>query len=323
MLDQYGRTIEYMRISITDRCNMRCLYCMPDGIVTSTREDLLTYEEILKLCRIAVTLGIVKFKITGGEPLVRRGCIEFIRRLKNTPGVKQVTMTTNGLLLDENLDELARIGIDGINVSIDSCNEERYKKLTGVNTASAGAVTAAVCRGVGLGIKMKVNSVLLEEMKDDITVLASLAEDYPVDVRFIELMPIGRGSMLNGIEMEEAMNLLRERWNNLKSVNIKRGNGPAHYYSASELKGHIGFISAISHKFCFDCNRVRLTSEGILKPCLCYEKGVDFRSLLRGGAEDEVIRTKLKSCVYGKPGFHSFLEHENITEHKNMYQIGG
>lgn len=322
MTDQYGRVIDYMRVSITDRCNLRCRYCMPEGVVLAEHGDLLTYEEILRVCRAAVSLGIVKFKITGGEPLVRRGCTDFIARLKALPGVEQVTLTTNGLLLSKHLAALCQAGIDGINISLDTMDGAVYRELTG-SDADASTVVQAVRECTARGLRVKTNTVLLERTLPGVVELAALARELPVDVRFIELMPIGEGAALKGVPMDAALGLLRERWPDLHPVEERRGNGPARYYACRNLMGRIGFIDAVSHRFCGRCNRVRLTSTGMLKPCLCYEEGTDFRALLRADRDDAALRNAIQACVWRKPQAHCFARSREITERGAMNQIGG
>jgi cyclic pyranopterin phosphate synthase len=312
-----------MRVSITDRCNLRCKYCMPNGVALGSHAEMLTYEELLRVCGIAVDLGVDHFKVTGGEPFARLGCAAFIARLRALPGVRQVTLTTNGLLLKENLPELLRAGIDGMNVSLDTPDASLYRKLTGDGGADAQKVLAAIEASVTSGIKTKVNAVLLEECFDSLLELAALAERMPVDVRFIELMPIGEASAMRGIGMDVALSRLRERWPDLSAAKEKRGNGPARYFSASGLKGKIGFIDAMSHSFCESCNRVRLTPNGMLKPCLCYGDGEDLSALLRNGGSDGEIRERMRACIEAKPKAHCFSRIEDITEHRIMSAIGG
>lgn len=323
MKDQFDRNIDYMRISITDRCNLRCAYCMPRDIRKKEHEEILTYEEILRICRAAVTLGIAKFKITGGEPLVRRGCVPFMQSLKELPGSAQVTLTTNGILLAGYLDTLADCGIDGINISIDSLDAKKYKELTGCAGAEVAKVLAALERGASLGLRMKVNAVLLDQTEEDLTALASIAARHPIDVRFIELMPIGEGRARKGMPIGQALKILRCSWPDLAPTSETRGNGPARYYRSRGLLGRIGCIDALSHAFCGGCNRVRLTSTGYLKPCLSYEEGTDLRALLRGGATDDELCLTLQNGIYCKPRAHSFLDKSGATEHRNMNQIGG
>lgn len=323
MLDQYGRTIDYMRISITDRCNLRCRYCMPEAVESVSHCDVLRYEEILRICRAAARLGISKFKITGGEPLVREGCTEFIEHLKNTEGVSQVTLTTNGLLLADKLPALYDAGIDGINISADTLDSARYGEITGYKGNGTQKLLEVLEKCSAMGIKTKVNAVLLEQTENDAPELAGIAERLSVDVRFIELMPIGFGTTMKRVSPDDILAVLRESWPDLTETDEKRGNGPAHYYKSSGLKGRIGFIDAVSHKFCSECNRVRLTSTGMLKPCLCYSDTTDLRALIRSGCKDEELKSALERAVYQKPRAHCFDDGAQITEQHIMSQIGG
>ncbi len=323
MTDQYGREINYMRISITDRCNLRCRYCMPDGIQLASHDEILTYEEMLRVAQQAVKLGITRFKVTGGEPLVRLGCTSFVGMLKQLPGAEQVTLTTNGLLLGDHLEELLRAGLDAVNISLDTRSSETYSRLTGYTGDALPQLMALLERCTAYHIPTKLNVVLLEENRDELPELAAIAAWLPVDVRFIELMPIGRGAAASGFAPEQALDMLMRRWPDLSPVEGKRGNGPARYYASAALKGHIGWIDAVSHSFCADCNRVRLTSTGLLKPCLCYETSTDIRALLRGGASDADLREAMYQTICAKPRAHCFSARESITEQKNMSQIGG
>ena len=323
MIDQFGRSIDYLRISITDRCNLRCRYCMPQGAEPLGHGDILRFEEILRVCRAAAALGVTRFKITGGEPLVRRGCAELVAGIKAIPGAEQVTLTTNGLLLDAQLDALLEAGLDAVNVSLDSLDPARCRAISGSPAADPARLLAVLRRCCGRGLRTKINTVLLPENRDDWVPLAALAGELPLDVRFIELMPIGFGGRIERVRPEEALEALRARWGDLRPCAEKRGNGPAHYYRSDALTGRIGFIDAVSHKFCASCNRVRLTSTGLLKPCLCFDSGCDLRALLRGGASDEALREALRGAIYEKPRSHSFDEAERITERRLMSQIGG
>ncbi|MGM9522295.1 MAG: GTP 3',8-cyclase MoaA [Oscillospiraceae bacterium] len=323
MTDQYGRIIDYMRFSITDRCNLRCRYCMPDGVPFTPHAEILTYEELLRVATQAVKLGITKFKITGGEPLVRRGCTELIRQIKAISGVRQVTLTTNGLLLEPVLDELIDAGLDAVNISIDTLDRHKYEQISGVSGGGPDKVLRLLELCTGKQLRTKVNTVLLQENREDLIPIASLAKDLPLDVRFIELMPIGSGSTMRGASPDEALKRLKAVWPDLTPTKEVRGNGPAHYYRSTELKGFIGFIDAVSHAFCDGCNRVRLTSTGFLKPCLCFDQGTDLRLLLRSGASDEELYRAMERTIYNKPRAHRFSDPAEVTEQKKMSQIGG
>jgi len=323
MLDQYGRKIDYMRISVTDRCNLRCRYCMPEPVDAVQHADILRYEEILRICRAAAELGITKFKVTGGEPLVRGGCTEFITALKKQPGTEQVTLTTNGMLLEANLGALTAAGLDGVNISLDTTDNARFRRITGYGGDGADTLLHVLEECCARGLKTKINAVLLEETEADASALTAIAERLPVDVRFIELMPIGFGTTMRRVSPEDILAALKERWPDLVPTDEKRGNGPAHYYKSAALLGRIGFIDAVSHKFCAGCNRVRLTSTGQLKPCLCYADSADLRALIRGGCTDGELKEALRAAVYRKPHAHCFDTNDIITEKHAMSQIGG
>ena len=323
MLDNFGRTIDYMRISLTDRCNMRCKYCMPHDIAAVSHEEVLRYEEFLKICQAAIAVGINRFKITGGEPLVRKGALDFLAALKKLPGVRSVTLTTNGYYLQEALPRLQQIAVDGINISIDTLDPIAYTRLTGVD--GCARVLAALKASVERKLRTKLNVVLLKDNSEQILLLAKLAETMAVDVRFIELMPIGYGRNFQGITEEEALKLLRTRYPDLLPSREKLGNGPAVYYDSKYLQGKLGFIAANTHKFCQHCNRLRLTSMGFLKPCLCYEDGVDLRAILRSANQDvpTLLCQAIQTAIAAKPQGHCFNNQAKVTEEKNMNQIGG
>ena len=322
MKDQFARTINYIRFSITDRCNLRCTYCMPNGVALERHEDLLSYEEFLQVAQAAVELGITRFKVTGGEPLVRRGCVEFLRRLKALPGVEQVTLTTNGVRLAPLAPELAAMGLDGVNISLDAADPTAFANITGVDCYRQ--VQEGIEAALTAGLKTKLNCVLLPGCEPRLPALAELAAHRPLDVLFIEVMPIGEGAWNAGPTREAALNILRARWPDLHPVQEVRGNGPAHYYASSGLRGRIGMIDAVSHKFCEGCNRVRLTSTGLLKPCLCYGEGVDLRAVLRGPQPTgEALKEVLRQAVWKKPRAHCFDDAQAITEQHSMSEIGG
>lgn len=324
MVDSHGRKIDYMRISITDRCNLRCQYCMPEELPSIGHTEILRFEEILEICRHAVTLGITKFKVTGGEPLVRKGCISFLRNLKALPGVEQVTITTNGVMLKEYLPELEDIGIDGINISLDTLNASTYENITRRDEFSR--VWEAIVAAQATKIRTKINCVLLKNMNDhEFFELVHLAKDYNLDVRFIEIMPIGYGKGFEGFNKKELLAQIAEKYPDYEIVQKSRGNGPASYISIPGFKGCIGFIDAIHGKFCDQCNRIRLTSDGILKLCLYYENGIDLKKLLRTGNSSEELLEAMKKTIYKKPSEHQFhlIAKEGSEELKKMSQIGG
>lgn len=319
--DQYQRNIGYMRISVTDRCNLRCQYCMPHGMQWLEHSQILTYEEIVRLARIAITLGIRRFKLTGGEPLVRHDLVGLVSQLSSLEGCEQVTLTSNGILLAEQAEALAQAGLQAVNISLDTLDRAQYKAITGQDALDK--VLESIQASLQAGLKVKINTVLLQENESQLVRLASLAQNQPVDVRFIELMPIGSGAQGRGLSPHKARERLKQHWPDLADVQEKRGNGPAHYQASAGLQGRIGWIEAVSHTFCNECNRIRLTSTGQLKPCLCYEHGMDFRALLRGGASDEELAAQMRQLIFEKPKAHCFEDAGQITEHRQMVQIGG
>lgn len=311
-----------MRISITDRCNLRCRYCMPAGAKLCPREEILTYGEILRLARLGAELGIRHVKVTGGEPLVRKNCSYLIKELKKLPGIENVTMTTNGVRLKEELPNLLDAGLDAVNISLDTLERAEYGRLTGFDKLPD--VLEAMEAAVGSGIRVKVNGVLLKNaVLSNYGVLLRLAEKMPVDVRLIEMMPIGLGKKYAAIGHGELLEELQKAYPGMEKEGKKHGFGPAVYYRIPGWRGSIGFISAVHGKFCENCNRVRLTSKGFLKTCLCYEDGVDLRELLRGGARDGDIRTAMEEAISRKPVSHCFGNPGQMTESGGMSAIGG
>lgn len=321
MKDLQGRDINYMRISITDRCNLRCKYCMPDGIELLPMSEILKFEEILRVCRQAVELGITRFKITGGEPLVRRRCVELIRQIKALPGVEQVTMTTNGVLLSSHLDELLDAGLDAVNISLDTLERRRFEEITGFDQLPE--VLKSIDAAAGSGLRVKVNAVLQKDKNaDEWQDILKIAEKQSIDVRFIEMMPIGKGRECDGISNDELLGKIQKQYLGVCKDDSVHGNGPAVYYHIPGFIGSVGFISAIHGVFCRSCNRIRMTAIGDLKPCLCYRDTVSVREAARYGTDQE-IREKLREAIEMKPKQHCFDMEEDITEQHKMVQIGG
>lgn len=321
MKDTFDRTIDYMRVSITDRCNLRCEYCMPDGVQLCSHEDILTYDEILLVCKEAVSLGIVKFKITGGEPLVRKDCACLIKNIYEIPGVEQVTLTTNGVLLKDQLAELKEAGLKNINISLDTLDREKYLKVTGFDKINQ--VLDSIKAAMDAGMKVKINAVMHDRgYQKDFKELVEFAKDKPLDVRFIEMMPIGYGADAYLVSNETLMKELNETYKGVEPDDDIKGNGPAVYYKIPGFNGSIGFISAIHGKFCRNCNRIRLTSLGEIKSCLCFDNGISLKDAIKNKDSKEINRL-LKDSINEKPEEHCFGDLENITERKNMIQIGG
>ena len=323
MLDRYGRVINYLRISVTDRCNLRCCYCMPEGVQDVGMKNILTFEEIWEIVRTGVSLGITHIRITGGEPLVRKGCVDLIRGIREIPGVETITMTTNGVLLGNYGKQLKEAGVDGVNISLDTLDPEEFYKITGKRELQE--VLAGIRAAKTAGLPVKLNAVNRKEL--DPIPLVRYAQEENLPLRFIEMMPVGYGKKYVGRSNEELRETLEavcgkaECMTNREELS-RMGSGPAVYYQFTDLKVPVGFISAIHGKFCDTCNRIRLTAEGYLKLCLCYDKGADLRRALREG-EKENLRTIMEETIFRKPAAHCFEHPEEMTETHEMIKIGG
>lgn len=320
MTDKYGRKIDYMRISITDKCNLRCRYCMPDNVQLKAANELLTCEEIVIAVKEAASLGICKIKITGGEPLLRNDCAELISMLKAVRGVESITLTTNGILLSEYVEALKEAGISGINVSLDTIDSVEYKRLTGFDYLYK--VIAGIKRARALSVPIKINSVLMEETVGNVGELVEFADNEGIMLRFIELMPLGRGKAFNSVSNNFVMEMLTEGYGIPVLDKGLYGNGPAVYYSFPALNMPVGFISPVHDKFCNKCNRIRLTSTGGIKSCLCYSEEISIREYLRD-KNTTAVRNAIELALRNKPREHCFENRVGITEMKNMVQIGG
>ena len=325
MFDSKGRNIHYLRLSVTDLCNLRCRYCMPDGVDKLEREDILTYEEFLRLAALFARCGVDTVRVTGGEPLVRKGVEQLVKGLKAIPGIRKVTMTTNAVLLEQQLPALLEAGLDSVNISLDTLDPALFAKITARDEFAA--VKAGIHAALESGIPVKLNCVPQVGVNEgELEALAALAEDKPLQVRFIEMMPIGYGAAMPCISGPELLARFRRRWPELAPLPgaacAALGDGPAVYYTVPGWKGDIGFIAAVHGKFCASCNRVRLTSQGFLRPCLASETGCDLRTLLRGGAADEELLQAIRETIWSKPREHHFGDN-SMPATRGMYRIGG
>ncbi len=310
--DSYGRTIDYMRVSVTNKCNLRCLYCMPGSCSDSC--DMLSVEDILTVCSCAAELGIRHIKLTGGEPLLRRDCAELVYELKRINGIRTVTLTTNGILLKKYADKLFDSGIDGINVSLDTLDREKYKYITGADELYS--VIDGIQRAEERGIFVKINSVIMRGInEDDISSILLFVKHRPVVVRFIELMPVGEGSKYIGVSGADIL----EKLGNAKLYTKRIGSGPAVYYNVEGYRGIIGFIDPMSNKFCHKCSRLRLDCEGRLRSCLAYDDGFDMLPAIKTGRE--AVKDVIKKAVAEKPLGHCF--EKGVAPKDGMYCIGG
>lgn len=328
MLDRQGREISYLRISVTDRCDLRCRYCMPEnGISWVEHREILTYEEILHLVGLFAQLGIHRIRLTGGEPLVRQDLPRLVAGIKRTPGVRWVGLTTNGILLKEQLPALLAVGVDGINLSLDTLDRQQYAAITRRDALyrALDGLNAALSAAASDRLTLKINCVPTAENAGQWVPLARIARDNErTDVRFIELMPIGLGAEFPCRTEAEVRAALETAFGPAIPCPQEHGGGPSRYVTFPGFRGRVGFISAITHQFCSGCNRVRLTATGFLKTCLQYRAGVDLRGLLRNGSEDQAILAAIEAAVQEKPAAHHFhTGRDTEDETRTMNQIGG
>ena len=318
LYDSYGRNHDYLRVSITDRCNLRCIYCMPpEGIELKYHEEMLTYEEIIRIISLMSSLGVQNIKITGGEPLLRRGIPSFLKKIKSINGIEKITLTTNGLLLGEYIND---IEADGINISLNTLDKERYKKITGNKDTEPQNILNYIDQLIKKQTIVKINCVPIKTVnEEDIIPLTAFAKEKNIIVRFIELMPIGCASNLQAISGKETAAQIENTFGALTKINNISGSGPAVYYSLTGFMGKIGFINAVTHNFCETCNRLRLTSDGLLKLCLSSDLTLDLRKPLREGASDKYLTKIIQEFVQKKPKLNSFPAHHPAC----MSKIGG
>ncbi|MDR1713730.1 MAG: GTP 3',8-cyclase MoaA [Coriobacteriales bacterium] len=332
-IDQHGRTIDYLRISVTDRCNLRCLYCMPEeGVAWKPHDAMLSLEEILHFVEIAAGEGFSRIRLTGGEPLVRLGIVDLVRNIAQTPGIERVAMTTNAILLPDFADSLREAGLDRVNISLDTLDPKQFTHIT--RWGRIEDVFAGIEAALRVGFDpVKINSVVVRSLHQDLLAFAKLSLDRPLHVRFIEYMPVGASCGGDGlgwtaddtIPNEELIELLNQQaeaegLGKLLPLNDRRpeGWGPARYYEFAGAQGTVGFISALSRHFCGECNRLRMTAEGQLRPCLFSDDEYDVRAALRSG-DDAAVRAALHVALGAKPDEH----HNRVGTDRLMSQIGG
>lgn len=326
MRDQLGRQVNYLRISVTDRCNFRCRYCMPPaGIELMPMAEILTYEELLRVIAVLGRQGIDRIRLTGGEPLVRKGIIDFIRRIKETGQIWDLALTTNGSLLEGVALQLRQAGLDRVNISVDTANPGRFKTITGGGDFSA--VWRGVQRALEVGLApVKLNVVMTELLtEEDVQFFVQQIFRQPLVVRFIEYMPVGRCGIHTGYStaaLREA--ILRVSPGGLQPIAGPTGNGPAKYYTLPGAQGAVGFITPMSEHFCHNCNRIRLTADGKIKPCLLSDQEVDIKTLLRSGADEQQLYDRFNLALYQKKAKHHLTYQQKEAEvTRNMFQVGG
>jgi GTP 3',8-cyclase len=329
MLDKVNRKIDYLRISITDRCNLRCVYCMPTaGIPRLPHEAVLRYEEILRIVKVAAARGIKKVRLTGGEPLVRKGVTSLVREVAATPGIEDLSLTTNGILLGRMALELADAGLKRVNVSLDSLDPDRFRELT------RGGELKDVLEGIHQAEEagfdpIKINVVAIKGFNDEeVREFARLTLLKPYQVRFIEFMPIGHRAMWEDSKVMTESEIM-ERISALGELTpVKQGGqwghaGPAKLYRLPGAKGIVGFISPLSNHFCGSCNRLRLTADGKIRPCLFSETEIDLKTPLRSGCDDAELSRLISIALSVKPEGHSIADGVKDKYRRTMSRIGG
>ncbi len=318
MIDSYGRNINYLRISITDLCNLRCKYCMPEkGIEKIPHNEILRLEEIEELARIFVSLGVNKIRITGGEPLIRKGILNLIENIGKIEGLKDFAMTTNGIFLKKYAKDLKNAGLNRVNISLDTLNEEKYRDITKGGDIKEVLKGIEEAKKVGL-TPIKLNVVLIGGLnEDEIEDFVDLTKNENIDVRFIELMPIGQAKDWS-LDKFISNKIVLEKVKELKEITKEDISSPAKYYKLPNSKGKVGLINPISCKFCDNCNRIRLTADGKIKTCLHSNEEIDLRTPLRKG---EDLRKIITDVVINKPKEHNLENGEYIE--RNMTTIGG
>lgn len=331
MIDKHDREINYLRISITDRCNLRCVYCMPkEGISFIGHDDILRYEEMARIVKIAIKTGIIKVRVTGGEPLVRRGVIGFLSSLNEMAGLRDISLTTNGILLEDYADRIFDAGIRRINVSLDSLVPERYRDIT--RGGDLNRVIQGIRKAHRTGFSpIKINVVAMKGFNDDeILDFAKLTMDRPYQVRFIEFMPVGNSAMENSRGYFSNDEIIRRinAFSPLEAASVESdgADGPARLYTLKGAQGKIGFISAMSHGFCSTCNRLRLTADGHLRACLLAdEPTADLKTPLRSGCTDSELETLMRDLIDRKPNSYKIQCHPGQRRKcvTNMTSIGG
>ncbi|MFZ5639583.1 MAG: GTP 3',8-cyclase MoaA [Bacillota bacterium] len=327
MRDEFARDINYLRISVTDRCNLRCVYCMPpEGVSLAERDTILRNEEFLTIIRVAVKTGIRKIRLTGGEPLVRKGIVDLVREIGSIPAIDDIALTTNGVLLPQFAFPLKKAGLKRVNISLDTLKPERFREIT--RNGEIGQVWAGIRAARRVGLKpIKLNVVVIRGFNDDeIMDFINLTKKMPLHVRFIELMPIGASDCWAAdkmITVPQIRSIIAAGGVELEPAKPVAGSGPAKYYRVPGAAGTVGFISAISDHFCGSCNRLRLTSEGQLRPCLQSPVEVDLRTPLRAGCSEDELAALINRTVAAKPEKHTMVTRGWDDNNRMMSQIGG
>ncbi len=324
-LDQYGRSIHYLRISLTDQCNLRCRYCMTENMTFRPREELMQNDEVIRLARLFTQLGFDKFRLTGGEPTVRSGIVEIVQALRAIPEVRDLAMTTNGVLLKHLARPLREAGLSRLNISIDTLNPQRFRQIT--RWGHVDDVWQGIMIAEDLGYPIKLNAVPVRGLNDaeDVVALARLTLSHPWQVRFIEMMPFGSTSEFQKshvVTQDELIRTIEREIGPLTPLHGGSLDGEARVFSLEGAPGRIGFISSVSQPFCAGCNRARLTADGVLRLCLLRDKELPLLPLLRGGATDLELLSLIRESIWFKPWGHGLAD-QVIPRNRLMSEIGG
>lgn len=336
MQDNFGRTIDYLRISLTDRCNLRCVYCMPEeGVCSLSHDDILRLEEIETVVEAATRLGIKHVRLTGGEPLVRKGIVDLVEHIAQTPGIEDVSLTTNGILLPRFAHDLKQAGLTRINISLDSLDPDQYRAIT--RRGNLADVFAGIDAAFDAGLEpIKLNTVVVRELKQDLSAFANLSKQWPLHVRFIEYMPMGstahndictwtEDDVIPVAEMIDTINTAAHIKGEAPLEPLSHDNpytpmgwGPAAYWKFPDAKGTVGFISSVSQHFCAQCNRLRLTADGKIRPCLFSDTEYDIKTVLRNQTNGSLEESLLQAFTH-KPQAHN----HKVGTVRQMSQVGG
>ena len=327
LLDTFGRVHDNLRISVTDRCNIRCFYCMPeDNVQYVRRQEILSFEEIERFVRVAVSLGVTKLRVTGGEPLVRKDLPVLIRKLNAIPGIRDLALTTNGVLLAKQAQDLYDAGLRRLNVHLDTLDRDRFLRITRRDDLDKVLDGLEVAGRVGFG-PIKINAVAVKNLVEpDIVPLVRFGRERGFEIRFIEFMPLdsqGLWSRKNVLSADEMIEILSREIAPLVEIPDRDPRAPATEYRFADGIGTVGFIASVTRPFCLNCNRIRLTSDGKLRYCLFAIEETDVKSLLRSGAPDEEIAATLRATVQKKWIGHEINSAKFVAPPRPMYAIGG
>ncbi len=326
LIDNFGRIHDSLRISVTDRCNIRCFYCMPEDVKFQGREQILSFEELERFVRVAVSLGVRKLRLTGGEPLLRKGLSGLIRKLSAIEGVQDLALTTNGVLLKQQAQELYDAGLRRLNVHLDTLDRERFQKITRRDDLEKVLEGIELCRKLGYG-PIKINAVAVKNLvEDDVVPLARYGRERDIEIRYIEFMPLDAQGLWDKSKVlltDDMIAMLEREISPLIEVPDQDHRAPATEYKFADGLGRVGFVASVSRPFCLNCNRLRITADGKIRYCLFAVEETDVRDLLRRHASDEEVAQAIRSCVSDKWIGHQINTTQFVPPPRPMYSIGG